>query len=131
MIASEGFVGRLRFLEFLSAPRFGQDECPALEIVGEFFNGANDEAGRELLRRLPERDSDLLELSVPTVPLYCARQLLDSALPRPFLADERVPQIEEEPASILHRRLISGFDHSEDGRIFELQIQGVPPTARN
>jgi hypothetical protein len=38
---------------------------------------------------------------------------LDSALPRPFLADERVPKIDEEPAGILHSWLISGFTQAE------------------
>ena|ERR1700730_1138974 len=91
--------------------------APLAEIRRTGVDQVICEAGRKLLRRFAEGGSDFLDRPAATISFERADQLLDSALNRRFLADECVPQIEEEPASILHSWLISGFAHAEGALI--------------
>ena|SRR5208282_4160860 len=93
-------------LQLFVVPGFGLDQFTTFGIIYQFFNSSGYKAGCKLLRRLPEGGSDLLDRPAPIISFERADQLLDSALGRGFLADQRVPWIEEEPASILHSRLI-------------------------
>ena len=80
-----------RNYDLFVVPRLSQDQFAAFKIVYQFFDGSGDEAGCKLLRRFPERGSDLLDRPAVTISFERADQSLDSALGRRFLADERVP----------------------------------------
>ena len=110
----------VRRLQLFVVSGLGQDQFATFKIVNQFFDRSGDKAGCKLLRRFPESASDLVGRPVPTISFERGDQSLDSALPRPFLVDQRVPQIEEEPASILHGPFISVFAHGEGRALVEI-----------
>ena len=81
-------------------PRLGLDRPTELGIFDQLRYGSGDRARQELRRCCFEGAPYILDRAAPALFCEAARELPHSHLPRRCLVDQRVPEIEKEPADL-------------------------------
>jgi hypothetical protein len=104
------------------------------KVIGMRSGSQCRRAGRAVRRRgqrLLKGGSHLVDRVAPATARERLDQSLYTAPGRCLFTNESVSQIEEEPAKLPHRRLISDFDYAERALISQFADHGVPSTGRN